>query len=141
MQAQLEALLRQGRPDEALALFLQQCAAMSAKDVEEGLRQLLPCFIGSGQFDAADTFVKHVMQQVAPGADGASDALREIADGVANMAAGIDIGEAAFADGRRFRVRARPLRHTRPTVAFRNQCHAKYGYPSRDRAPSRDIMP
>ena len=126
MHAQPEALLRQERSNEALALFLQQCAAMSAKDVEEGLRQLLPCFIGSGQFDAAATFVKHVMQQVAPGAAGASDALREIADGVANMAAGIDIGEATFADGRRFRVRARPLRHTRPGVAFRNQCHAKY---------------
>ena len=127
MKTQIENLLQQQRPEEALALFRNACASATPETIKDCLKLLLPQFMRTGHFEDAAAFMEDVLRKTAPVAMSAEERshLQTLHTGVANMASGIDIGEARLGD-RHFRMRVRPLRHTPPAVAFRSQLYYKH---------------
>ena len=127
MKTQIENLLHQQHPEEALALFRDTCASASPETIQDCLKLLLPQFMRTGHFEDAAAFMEDVLHKTAPIAMSTEERshLQTLHTGVANMASGIDIGEARLGD-RHFRMRVRPLRHTPPAVAFRSQLYYKH---------------
>ena len=127
MKTQIGNLLQQQRPEEALALFRNACASATPETIKDCLKLLLPQFMRTGHFEDAAAFMEDVLRKTAPVAMSAEERshLQTLHTGVANMASGIDIGEARLGD-RHFRMRVRPLRHTPPAVAFRSQLYYKH---------------